>query len=152
MISMQDTVSLVKVQGKRIRKQFEDGYVSLPETRGGFVIFSQSAYVEVNCQKSPGERIERFLIDGSELEDDKFYLYSDMSFIMGGRDGFTPFEPTDFVQRFEDNEIGVILSYLSLAEDPQHEQEFRAFKNRGIACTQLNSLVVSEKGLDAYSG
>lgn len=106
--------------------------MSLPETRGGFMVFSQSTYVEVNCKNSPGERIERVLINGEELDEEQDYLFSDMSFVMGGRDGFSPFEPDEFVERFQESEIDIVLGFCSMANDLLYEKEFMALKSSGI--------------------
>lgn len=150
MISYADNVTTLKLPGKRLRQHFEEAFNCLPENKGAFIVFSRNTFIKLNVGKPPGERIDKFLIDGVPLDEEKIYTYTDLSFPLQGRDGFSTFDKSYIDSIYPDDDVQIFLDFQEIPENPVHLKEFHEFKQSGLKTKEVFSLKSHKDGVHLF--
>lgn len=61
------------------------------------MVVSNSVYIEINSKKPKGEKIQKIIIQGKSLDDNKEYIFSALSQPLEGKDGFTPMNEENYI-------------------------------------------------------
>lgn len=115
------------------------------------MVVSHNVYLEIDVKRPPGSRIQKFFINGQSLDPEREYLFSNLSFPLSGRDGFSAFAPEEIKEVTFMDDAELFLKFAKISELPENLLELHEFKQSRINLRSLFELTPDPKGADQFN-
>jgi len=133
LLPMYDFMRVFKATGGQMIGLIEQGFQSLPNPSGSFPNLS-GAEMQIHINNPAFQKIDHssIQINGKPFEKDRKYTISAVSFISGGKDGYTKFNDLEsVVGEKEVYPLNIIREFADLPKSESNREEFTLFTSLG---------------------
>ncbi|RPA77342.1 Metallo-dependent phosphatase [Ascobolus immersus RN42] len=110
----EDPVVVVRLTGRKVWEALENGVSKVPALEGRYPQVSGMKFV-YDSREEEGKRVKAVLVDGDEIDLDKWYTMVTRGYVARGKDGYDGLEikeGNDQVEWIVDEEGGVLISMI----------------------------------------